>query len=270
MRWLCLAAAQNRVFSSFNKEKVAMKKLGASSIILWAVCASAAVVAQSKLDGGEQAIRERFSAFPQLQIDSIAPGEVQGLYKVQLLDGPVVYASPDGKHFLLGEVFELRGDGLVNLAEEARDAERGELMAQIDPADAIVFAATGDRKATLTVFTDVDCFYCQKLHEEIASYTANGIEVRYLAFPRKGVSSDTYEKMVSAWCSKDQRASLTLLKQQKAIPQQQCENPVAEHYALGQAMGIRGTPALILESGRMLPGYVSANDLVPMLEIENR
>jgi thiol:disulfide interchange protein DsbC len=227
-----------------------------------------AAFAQLKSNADEQRIRDRFASFPQLQIESIAPAEIGGLYKVQLLDGPMVYASADGRHFVLGEVFELRDNDLVNLAEEARDVDRATTLATLDPAQAIVFPAAGERKATLTVFTDVDCFYCQKLHEEIASYSARGIEVRYLAFPRKGIASDTYEKMVSAWCASDQQSALTKLKQKKAIPKQECVNPVAEQFALGQSLGIRGTPALLLESGRMLPGYVGADDLVPLLGIE--
>jgi len=260
--------APRRLFLREHFMSVLTRQFGILATTLVLLSGSYAVSSQPGLQAVERQIRERFGAIPQLQVESVVAAEIDGLYKVQLVDGPLVYVSADGGRFILGELYELREDGFVNLAEEARDGDRAELLATIDPTKMIIFAAHNERKATINVFTDVDCFYCQKLHEEIENYNELGIEVRYLAFPRKGVGSDTFDKMVSAWCSKDQQDALTRLKQQQTIPKQSCGNPVAEHFALGQAMGVRGTPALVLESGRVIPGYVSPVDLAPMLGIK--
>ena len=132
----------------------------------------------------------------------------------------------------------------------------------------LVFAATGKRKATISVFTDVDCDYCRKLHLEVPELNAMGVEVRYLAYPRAGVGSESYRKIVSAWCATDPNTALTALKAGKTITDNQCsDNPVADQYQLGQQMGISGTPAILLEDGRLLPGYMPAAQLAESIGI---
>jgi thiol:disulfide interchange protein DsbC len=132
----------------------------------------------------------------------------------------------------------------------------------------IVFSPKGQVKASVTVFTDVDCGYCQKLHEEVPALNAKGIEVRYLAYPRAGIGSPSYNKIVSAWCANDQQDALTKLKRRQPIPTNICAgNPVAAQFALGGKMGVRGTPALVLESGRLLPGYMPADRLAAELGV---
>ncbi|MFT5670969.1 MAG: thiol:disulfide interchange protein DsbC, partial [Glaciecola sp.] len=115
---------------------------------------------------------------------------------------------------------------------------------------------------------DVDCGYCRKLHEEVPALNAKGIEVRYLAYPRAGIGSPSYNKIVSAWCAVDQQNALTKLKQLEPIPTNICAgNPVAAQFALGGKMGVRGTPALVLDSGRLLPGYMPADRLAAELGV---
>ena len=123
-------------------------------------------------------------------------------------------------------------------------------------------------RASVTVFTDVDCFYCQKLHNEVPAMNERGIEVRYLAYPRAGVGSESYRKIASAWCDKDPQEAITRLKNRQNIPENVCPgNPVADQFMLGQQAGVRGTPALVLESGEMVPGYLSAQDLAARVGI---
>ena len=123
-----------------------------------------------------------------------------------------------------------------------------------------------DAKYTITAFTDVDCGYCRKLHSEMDKYNANGIRIRYMAYPRAGLNSESYNKMVSVWCADDRKAAMNIAKTGASIPPKTCDNPIAEQYALGQAMRIQGTPALILDDGDVLPGYVPADKLVKLLE----
>jgi thiol:disulfide interchange protein DsbC len=125
----------------------------------------------------------------------------------------------------------------------------------------VVYEAVGERKATLTVFTDVDCPYCRKLHAEVEALNDMGIAVRYLAFPRTGLNTETHIKMISTWCAPDRLAMMTSAKRGGDVPKADCENPVASQYQLGREVGVTGTPALVLEDGTILPGYVPAATL---------
>ena len=125
-----------------------------------------------------------------------------------------------------------------------------------------------ETRATLTVFTDVDCTYCRALHKDVEALVAKGIEVRYLAYPRGGEAAGSYEKMISVWCSQDRHKSLTQAKNGQNLPTRDCETPVLEHYELGNQIGISGTPALIFPDGRLIPGYMDVDRLVAMLAIE--
>ena len=186
--------------------------------------------------------------------------------------GDLVYMSADGEFFFTGNMYQNAvGRSLVNLTE--LDAEKSRLVAMQSSAaqQAWVFPALGEKKASITVFTDVDCFYCQKLHSEMPDINALGIEVRYLAYPRAGVGSSTYQVMVDAWCAENPNEFLTeakLRSHNKQVPlasPKLCDNPVAAHYELGQQIGVNGTPAIVLDSGEIWPGYLPANELAKRL-----
>lgn len=207
---------------------------------------------------------------PELKIESVESSPIAGLYAVKFVNGPVVYATADGSYFVMGDLFAVSPAGFVNLAEQQREGGRAELMATVKTEDMIIFSpAQQPAKAYVTVFTDVDCFYCQKLHKEMADINRLGIEVRYMAFPRAGVGSDSYKKIASAWCAKDPNDAMTKLKLRQPIPNNVCpNNPVAAQYALGQKIGVTGTPALIAENGRLMPGYMPALQLAKALGVE--
>ena len=208
-------------------------------------------------------------ARPDLAIASVQPSAATGLYEVKLSAGPVLYATADGDFFVLGDLFAVTVKGIVNLAEQERDLARKALLASVSTEDMIIFSPEGERRGTLTVFTDVDCFYCQKLHQEVPALNKAGVEVRYLAYPRAGIGSESFRKIASAWCADDRQDAITKLKARQEIPENVCAgNPVADQYALGQRAGVRGTPALVLESGEMVPGYVAADELVKRMGIE--
>ena len=130
----------------------------------------------------------------------------------------------------------------------------------------IVFAPEGKPSYTITVFTDIDCGYCRKLHGEMAGYNAEGIKVQYLFYPRAGEGSPSFAKAVSVWCADDRRTALTDAKAGKSIPDKTCPNPVKEHLELGEKMGVSGTPAIVLENGEMVPGYIPPKRLAAMLK----
>lgn len=194
---------------------------------------------------------------------------VPGLYKIQVQQGPTLFVTADGSHFVAGEMFSVLPGQFVNLQEQERVKSRADLIAKVELKDMIVFAPEGETKAVINVFTDVDCGYCRKLHQEVSAYNAIGIEVRYLAYPRAGIPSASYDKIATAWCADDPRDALTRLKNREPMQIKVCDNnPVASQFALGNKMGVRGTPALVLGDGQLIPGYRSASDLARVLGLK--
>jgi thiol:disulfide interchange protein DsbC len=201
-----------------------------------------------------------------LTVGSVKTSEIPGLYEVQFTNGPLVYSTAQGDYFILGDLFSVGPEGYVNLAEKRRDGERVAKLDAVAEDDMIVFSPEGEPRAYITVFTDVTCFYCQKLHKEVPELNKRGVEVRYLAYPRAGVGSAGFNQLASAWCADNPQETLTKLKNKQSVPEKVCpENPIAAQYQLGQELGVRGTPAIITQSGQMIPGYQSADELVVTL-----
>ena len=208
--------------------------------------------------------------FPDFEVGDIELTPIPGIYKVHWLTEPTgyIYMSEDGKYFFDGKFLEVAEDRIVDLGEKAMEKERLKYMESLATEELIVFGAE-EPKATVYVFTDVDCYYCQKLHLEVPALTALGVQIRYLAYPRAGIGSPSYNKIASAWCADDPNDALTKLKAGEAIPENVCEdNPVPSQFALGGKVGVRGTPALITETGRLLPGYMPAKKLAAELGIK--
>jgi thiol:disulfide interchange protein DsbC len=197
--------------------------------------------------------------------ESVKPTPLPGLYEV-LVEGQLFYLSEDGRFVIQGDVVDLSTK--QNITEQRRSDMRVKAVAAVGKENMVVFSPDKPAKHAITVFTDIDCGYCRKLHREIASYNDQGIEVRYLMFPRAGIPSESYDKAVSVWCSDDRNDALTRAKQGENIAKKSCPNPVKEQYELGQALGVRGTPSIILENGQMLPGYVPASRLTHILNGE--
>ena len=207
---------------------------------------------------------------PTYKVESVEKAQVPGFYKVRTTSGALIYADETATFFFMGKLYQLEDGGqLVNLTAKDAAAQRVALVKTFNPEEMIVFSPQKpvETKAIINVFTDVDCGYCQKLHKEVPQMNALGIEVRYLAFPRAGVGSKTYNKMVSAWCADDQQTAITALKSRQTIPEKTCDNPVAEQYKLGKAVGVRGTPAIVLQDGTLIPGYRAADKMAETLGI---
>ena len=196
------------------------------------------------------------------QPDSVAPAPISGLYEV-VVGGQILYLSGDGRFALQGDVIDL--GSRENLTENRRGELRGKAIAALNEKDMVVFTPEGAVKHTVTIFTDIDCGYCRKMHSQIAAYNKEGIKIRYLMFPREGIGSESYNKAVAVWCADDRPAALTQAKRGETVPNKTCENPVQAQFELGQKLGVRGTPSLILESGEMLPGYVPPTQLAELL-----
>jgi thiol:disulfide interchange protein DsbC len=201
-----------------------------------------------------------------LTVGEVSISDLPGLYEVQFTNGPLVFATENGEFFLVGDLFQVTQEGFVNLGELRRNDARGEMMAAVERDDMIVFPARGATLAHITVFTDISCGYCRKLHREVPELNKQGVEVRYVAYPRGGVGSEGYRQLATAWCSDNPSEALTRMKGGENISDNVCPgNPVADQYTLGQKAGVRGTPAIVLESGEMLPGYMPADQLLVTL-----
>lgn len=214
-------------------------------------------------------IRARIEAVRPGLVLGVAPSpHIEGMFVVTLAGGQEAHVTADGRYLLPADVWEVREGSLANLTEEARASDRVDLLAAVDRGDMTVFSPDGEVKASVTVFTDVDCGFCRKFHQEVPALNEMGIEVRYLAYPRAGVQSASYNKLVSAWCADDRQTALTRLKAGQSIPPRTCSNPVSEQYLLGQRAGISGTPAVITASGEIVGGYVPAEQLATVLEVD--
>ena len=194
--------------------------------------------------------------------DSVVPSAIPGLFEV-VLGGQVLYLSEDGRFVLQGDIIDL--GSRANLTENRRGELRGQVISAIAEKDMVVFGPEAPAKYTVTVFTDIDCGYCRKMHSQMAAYHKEGIKIRYLLFPREGVGSESFNKAISVWCAADRQEAMTKAKRGEAVENKSCDNPVQAQYELGQKIGVRGTPSMILEDGEMLPGYVPPTQLAQML-----
>nr|VFJ66747.1 MAG: Thiol:disulfide interchange protein DsbC [Candidatus Kentron sp. DK] len=195
-------------------------------------------------------------------VDSTGDTPIPGLFEI-VSGTTVVYVSGNGRFVIEGDIFDLE-DG-KNLTEKKRNLARKEIIDSVDEKSLIVFAPDNARH-TITVFTDVDCGYCRKLHKEVNLLNEAGIAVRYLGFPRAGPDSGTYGKMAAVWCAKDRKKAMTDAKNGKPVPASQCDHPLDEHLAIGRKIGVRGTPAILLEDGSLISGYLPAARLRKVLE----
>ncbi|MGY8807400.1 MAG: thioredoxin fold domain-containing protein [Gammaproteobacteria bacterium] len=201
-----------------------------------------------------------------MSVKGIKQSQVDGLFVVDIGDLQPIYASKDGNFFLYGEMYAIKNGELLNTTKQEISLNRKAILdSELSEKDFITFAAT-DEKHVITVFTDVDCGYCRKFHGEIEDYNAQGITVNYVAFPRSGLESESYNKIVSAWCASDPKGTLTALKEGRDPALKLCQDhPVEDHYLLGQRIGITGTPAIISSSGDLLPGYLPPMELLKKL-----
>ncbi len=213
------------------------------------------------------AVKEALQKLLRVELDkvTIKPSVISNIYEVSL-GGEVIYMTADGRYMVIGDVRDAKTG--ENLTEKKRSEVRLAAIKGVKEQDSIVFKSKDkETKHVLYVFTDVECPYCAKFHQEVAKLNEAGIEVRYLAFPRSPEGSEDFNKMISVWCAKDRHQALTDAKAGKNIEKLTCDNnPVKQELELGRTVGVTGTPALILPTGELLPGYVPAERLVAYIE----
>jgi len=199
---------------------------------------------------------------PGITIDSIQPLDNTGLFEA-VINGEIIYFSEDARYVFQGDVIAL--ETRDNITENKRVTLRKETLASLNEADMIVYEPKKTQH-TLTVFTDIDCGYCRKLHMQMAEYNELGIRIRYMAYPRAGVDSESFVKAEQVWCADDRKQAMTDAKNGISVNSKSCDSPVKDQYRTGGQLGVSGTPALFLESGEMLPGYVPPQRLKKILD----
>ncbi len=202
------------------------------------------------------------SKLPGAKAEDVRPSAIPGIFEVAR-GADLVYVTADGHHAFSGDLYDLNSQ--VNLSERRRRDLRAQILAGVPESQMIIFAPK-DPKYTVTVFTDVDCGYCRKLHSEIAKYNELGISVRYMFFPRSGPDTESWVKADAVWCSPNRNEAFTRAKRGETVNAPHCATPVAKDYEMGQDFGVHGTPAIVLASGELLPGYLPPALLVRRLQ----
>lgn len=193
--------------------------------------------------------------------ENILPSPIPGLYQVAM-PPRFFYISLDGRYLVSGNLVDTTSG--KNISQGPRNQSIAAAIGSLNENSMIIFGEKS-LKHTITVFTDIDCGYCRKLHHEIKKYNALGIRVRYLAYPRAGIDSPSFKKIEAVWCSKDRNKAMTRAKNGQYVKSEKCNSPIREHLALVYLLGLSGTPAIVLENGSIIPGYVPAARLIKMI-----
>lgn len=198
-----------------------------------------------------------------LKLEDVRMSPVNGIYEITR-GSEISYTSADGRYVILGDMYDIDGD--ANLSENRRRGIRARMIDSVPESEMLVFSPK-DPKYTITVFTDIDCGYCRRLHSQIAEYNRLGIRVRYMFFPRSGPDTESWHKAESVWCAANRNDALTRAKNDEAVKSTKCPaGIVARDYELGHKLGVEGTPAIFLASGEMLPGYAPPGQLAKYLK----
>jgi len=230
------------------------------SLTAWLLLQSFSVLAETDSVKNIRAVLKH--KFPQANISRIEKSLVPDLYEVEM-PPHIFYISKDAKYVINGDLIDLPADR--NITQEKQAKARITTINQLGEASMIIYAPK-KTKYTISVFTDIDCPYCHKLHNEIDKYNALGIRVRYLAYPRSGPNTPSFTKAEHVWCAKDRKKAITDAMNGKSIEAKTCNNPVMKQFVTGVKVGVTGTPAIFLENGQLLPGYYPADKLIKVLE----
>ncbi len=206
---------------------------------------------------GTEKLKQALSkTMPNVKATKISATPIEGLYEV-IVGSQVVYMSIDARYMIEGDLFDLKTQ--QNVSEDAKSSIRLAAIEKLGEENMLIYKPK-NVKNTITVITDIDCPYCRRLHSEIPDYMKNNVEVRYVFMPLKGAAD--MKKTISVWCSDDRQLALDMAKAGGDIEEKTCDNPIKDHMNLARELGVRGTPAIVLENGKLLPGYVPVDKLV--------
>lgn len=183
----------------------------------------------------------------------IQPAPIPGIFEV-IAASQLYYVTADGRYLFQGNAFDLL-EG-KDLTEPRMNDVRAKQLSAVGDASSIIYSPKdGKVKHRITVFTDIECYYCRKMHEQMEGYLARGIEVQYLFYPRKGLNSAGAKQAEAVWCADNRLHAMDEAKAQRPIEARSCANPVKDHYLLGRELGVRATPTIMTSSGQVIPGF---------------
>lgn len=199
-----------------------------------------------------------------IKLEDVRISPVSGIYEVSR-DAEISYLTTDGRYAILGDMIDLDSD--ANISENRRRVIRARMIDAVPENEMLVFGPKETAKYTITVFTDIDCGYCRRLHSQIAEYNRLGIRVRYMFFPRSGPDTESWHKAEAVWCSSNRNDALTRAKNGEDLKAAKCPTDIIKRdFELGQKLAVDGTPAIFLPSGEMLGGYLPPGQLVKYLK----
>ncbi len=235
-------------------------RLSIAALAVFAVVPATAQEADAELEQVRQKVNAMFKVIDPKDVN---PSPVDGWYTIHR-GSVVAYVSASGRYLLQGDLIDL--DQNVNLSEAVRNNSRRDLMSAI-PDDEVIAFSPADVKYSVSIFTDVDCTYCRRLHSQIDQYLALGIEIRYLMYPRNGPTSPAWATAQEVWCSSDRNGALTAAKADRTFASAECDASIVDHhYQLGQEVGLSGTPAIVLDDGTLISGYLPPDQLKARLD----
>lgn len=229
------------------------------SVLLLSVIFLTPFSVSAEADGAEQLKQALAKSMPNVKPDKITRSPVEGLYQV-VIGTQVVYMSVDAQYMIEGDLYNLKTK--KNITEDAKSTVRLKTLKELGTEQMVIYRPD-EVKDVITVITDIDCPYCRRLHEEVPDYMKLNVEVRYVFMPLKG--AEDMKKTISVWCSDDQQLALDIAKAGGEVEEKKCDNPIKKHLNIARDLGIRGTPAIILEDGKLLPGYVPYDKLIAEL-----
>ena len=239
-----------------------MNIVKSSSRILVILCALIALPLNAADDDISKLKQRLSSMFPSDTAYTISKTPVPGLFEVDFGDS-FVYITADGQYAVKGDIINMVTN--ANLTNLKRAEGRLKTMEVITEKDTLVYPAK-DKVTTMTVFTDIDCSYCRKLHSDMKGYNEQGIEVRYVFYPRAGLGSNSHQKATSVWCADDQHKALDFVKSGRRIDKRDCDTPIVKHVEVANKLGVNSTPTLMFEDGTMMPGYIPPARLAAILK----
>lgn len=241
----------------------APKQIASTQDPVTQVVTSTAPVTSTVLSAEHQETARLLTTKLNFNISSISDSAIPGLFEV-VTDQGIFYVNADASNLIQGALYQIDDKGVTDLTEQAMGKVRQQAI-QALASETINYPAENE-KYSITVFTDINCGYCRKLHNEVAQLNKLGVSVKYLAFPRGGVNSKTYQDMASIWCAENPAQAMDNAKRGGKVVPEMCTNTVVKQYELGRRLGVTGTPAIVFDNGQMQPGYVPATQLVGILE----
>lgn len=226
-----------------------------SAVLLFIAVPATAEEVSAELQKVRDTVSERFA---EISSEEIFESPIDGWYTIR--KGAIIaYISGDGRYLLQGDLIDLQDNS--NLSERSRNEARVNMLSAV-PNDQVIVFSPDEVEYSVAVFTDIDCTFCRRLHSQIDQYMEQGIEIRYFLYPRNGPTSPSWAKAENVWCANDRNEALTLAKLDKEYPTRTCDaSIVSKHYLIGQDIGLRGTPAIVLHDGTLFSGYMPADKL---------